>query len=104
MILSSVIQIPGSRSDRELGTQARKVIQMCDATPEDAFALKYDARNPFVLCNATFVPVYKGSMLARCAFCKVTAPAPIPLVAPRAVAQRVGCILCAGALPARSQG
>ena len=48
---------------------------MCDATPEDAFALKYDARNPFVLCNATFVPVYKGSMLARCAFCKVRASA-----------------------------
>ena len=89
----------------ELGTQARKVIQMCDATPDDAFTLKYDARNPFVLCNATFVPVYKGSMLARCAFCKVTAPRADP---PRCAACRRSArgvyILCAGALPARSQG
>ena len=27
----------------------------------DAVELKYDARNPFVTCNGTFEPIYKGS-------------------------------------------
>jgi coatomer protein complex subunit alpha (xenin) len=54
----------------EISTQARKVIQLAEAAPTDAFDYSYDERNPFVLCNAEFVPIYRGSPLLRCTFCK----------------------------------
>jgi len=54
----------------ELATEARKVVQLCDANPTDAFTLDYDERNPFVLCNISFVPIYRGSALLSCSYCK----------------------------------
>merc|ERR1711998_506568 len=54
----------------DISTQARKVIQLGEATPTDAFEYAYDERNPFVLCNATMVPIYRGSALVRCTYCK----------------------------------
>ncbi|KAL3910996.1 MAG: hypothetical protein SGPRY_008862, partial [Prymnesium sp.] len=50
--------------------QARKVIQICEATPTDAFEYRYDERNPFVVCNDSMVPIYRGSALVRCTYCK----------------------------------
>ena len=57
----------------EIATQARKVIQLCDASPGDAVPLAYDPRNPFVLCCVSFVPIYRGSALVRCSFCEAAA-------------------------------
>ena len=54
----------------DISTQARKVIQLAEATPTDAFTYAYDERNPFVLCNADFTPIYRGSALVRCTYCK----------------------------------
>ena len=54
----------------EIATQARKVIQLCDANPTDAFELKYDERNPFVVCNGSFEPIYRGSAVVNCTYCK----------------------------------
>ena len=55
---------------QEISTQARKVIQLCDANPTDAFKLDYDERNPFVICPISFVPIYRGSQMVRCTYCK----------------------------------
>lgn len=53
----------------EIATQARKVLRVCDQTPSDAQELNYNERNPFVVCNKTLSPIYKGSPLERCGFC-----------------------------------
>jgi len=53
----------------EIATQARKVLQLCEQNPGDAVPLEYDDRNPFVVCNASFTPIYKGSKLERCSYC-----------------------------------
>jgi len=55
---------------QEISTQARKVIQLCDANPGDAVKLDYDERNPFVTCAISFKPIYRGSPMARCSYCK----------------------------------
>jgi len=55
---------------QDISTQARKVIQLCDANPTDAFKLDYDERNPFVICPISFVPIYRGAQMERCSFCK----------------------------------
>jgi len=54
----------------DISTQARKVIQLGEATPTDEFEYRYDERNPFVVCNISFVPIYRGSALVRCTYCK----------------------------------
>jgi len=54
----------------DVSTQARKVIQKSEQSPTDAFEFDYDERNPFVLCNAEMVPIYRGSPLVRCTLCK----------------------------------
>jgi len=54
----------------EIATQARKVVQLCDASPSEAFSLDYDERNPFVVCNKTLTPVYRGTALLSCSYCK----------------------------------
>ena len=56
----------------DLATQARKVIQLSEQQPGDAFKFEYDERNPFVLCNATLTPIYRGSALVRCCLCKAS--------------------------------
>jgi coatomer protein complex subunit alpha (xenin) len=54
----------------EISTQARKVIQFGEAAAGDEFSFDYDERNPFVVCGISFVPIYRGSPMARCTFCK----------------------------------
>mgnify|MGYP002630633666 CR=1 FL=1 len=46
------------------------MIQLGDASPNDAFEYRYDERNPFVVCNASLIPIYRGSALVRCTYCK----------------------------------
>ena len=50
--------------------QARKVIQLAEANPTDAFEYRYDERNPFVVCNGSMLPIYRGSALVRSTYSK----------------------------------
>ena len=50
--------------------QARKVIQLGEANPTDAFEYRYDERNPFVVCNGSMLPIYRGSALVRSTYSK----------------------------------
>jgi len=54
----------------DISTQARKVIQLGEANPTDAFEYRYDERNPFVVCNGSFLPIYRGSALVRSTYSK----------------------------------
>lgn len=43
-----------------------QVIQRADQNPSEAFEYAYDERNPFAICNADLMPIYRGSaQLAR---------------------------------------
>ncbi|KAK3009080.1 hypothetical protein RJ639_013637 [Escallonia herrerae] len=39
---------------------ARQVLQAAERNMKDTSQLNYDFRNPFVVCGATYVPIYKG--------------------------------------------
>jgi len=45
----------------EVAQQTRKILQACDKNPTDAHELNYDEHNPFDICAASFVPIYKGA-------------------------------------------
>ncbi|KAG0488628.1 hypothetical protein HPP92_007439 [Vanilla planifolia] len=48
--------------------KARQVLQAC-GDKEDAHRLNYDYRNPFVVCGATFAPIYRGQKDVSCPYC-----------------------------------
>ncbi|GAB2291771.1 hypothetical protein Dimus_026025 [Dionaea muscipula] len=48
---------------------ARQVLQAAERNMVDAAELNYDFRNPFVVCGATFVPIYRGSKEVLCPYC-----------------------------------
>ena len=52
-----------------VATQAKQLLAACEKTPKDEVALAYDARNPFVTCAATLVPIYRGHKDAACPCC-----------------------------------
>eukprot|EP00850_Spirogloea_muscicola_P013255 SM000089S23811 [mRNA] locus=s89:157950:162915:- [translate_table: standard] len=52
-----------------VATKARQVLQACERTPKDEQQLNYDPRNPFVVCGATFTPIYRGSRDVSCPYC-----------------------------------
>merc|ERR1712137_95001 len=54
-----------------LTLQAKKVIAFAEKNSTNAHDLNYDERNPFVLCCASFTPIYKGSPSITCPFCQV---------------------------------
>lgn len=45
----------------DVAAQTRKILQACEAAPtqEDAHILTYDPLNPFEICAATYVPIYR---------------------------------------------
>merc|ERR1719356_319410 len=45
----------------EVAQQTRKILQACDKNPTDEHKLNYDEHNPFDICAASFVPIYKGA-------------------------------------------
>ncbi|KAJ4960831.1 hypothetical protein NE237_020741 [Protea cynaroides] len=49
--------------------KARQVLQACERNLKDANELNYDFRNPFVVCGATFVPLYRGQKYVSCPYC-----------------------------------
>ncbi|CAL9076488.1 unnamed protein product, partial [Musa acuminata var. zebrina] len=48
--------------------KARQVLQHA-GDKNDANQLNYDYRNPFVVCGATFVPIYRGQKDVSCPYC-----------------------------------
>ncbi|GMH13468.1 hypothetical protein Nepgr_015309 [Nepenthes gracilis] len=48
---------------------ARQVLQAAERNMTDAAQLNYDFRNPFVVCGATFVPIYRGQKDVSCPYC-----------------------------------
>lgn len=50
-------------------TKARQVLQVCERNLRDATQLNYDFRNPFVVCGATFTPIYRGQKEVSCPYC-----------------------------------
>uniref|UniRef100_A0A0C9RN30 Coatomer subunit alpha n=1 Tax=Wollemia nobilis TaxID=56998 RepID=A0A0C9RN30_9CONI len=52
-----------------IATKARQVLQVCEKQPRDATKLNYDFRNPFVVCGATFTPIYRGQKDVSCPYC-----------------------------------
>lgn len=47
-----------------------QVLQVCEKNPRDEMKLNYDPRNPFVVCGATYTPIYRGSRDVSCPYCK----------------------------------
>ncbi|KAK2971508.1 hypothetical protein RJ640_020914 [Escallonia rubra] len=48
---------------------ARRVLQAAERNMTDASELNYDFRNPFVVCGATYVPIYRGQKNVSCPYC-----------------------------------
>ncbi|KAI3959120.1 hypothetical protein MKX01_023796 [Papaver californicum] len=48
---------------------ARQVLQAAERNPKDETQLNYDFRNPFVVCGATYVPIYRGQKDVACPYC-----------------------------------
>ncbi|KAI3761230.1 hypothetical protein L1987_51642 [Smallanthus sonchifolius] len=51
------------------GQKARSVIQAAERNMRDSTQLNYDFRNPFVVCGATYVPIYRGQKDVLCPYC-----------------------------------
>ncbi|CAL0302546.1 unnamed protein product [Lupinus luteus] len=48
---------------------ARQVLAAAERNMNDATELNYDFRNPFVICGATYVPIYRGQKDVSCPYC-----------------------------------
>ncbi|KAL9229178.1 hypothetical protein vseg_004674 [Gypsophila vaccaria] len=48
---------------------ARQVLQAAERNMKDSTQLNYDFRNPFVVCGATYVPIYRGQKDVSCPYC-----------------------------------
>ncbi|KAK7259912.1 hypothetical protein RIF29_25527 [Crotalaria pallida] len=48
---------------------ARQVLIAAERNNTDATELNYDFRNPFVICGATYVPIYRGQKDVSCPYC-----------------------------------
>lgn len=48
---------------------ARQVLQAAERNMKDVSQLNYDFRNPFVVCGATYVPIYRGQKDVSCSYC-----------------------------------
>ncbi|KAL7617104.1 hypothetical protein Lser_V15G00638 [Lactuca serriola] len=48
---------------------ARSVMQAAERNMKDSTQLNYDFRNPFVVCGATYVPIYRGQKDVLCPYC-----------------------------------
>ena len=53
----------------KVAQQAKQVLQACERENKDEVELEYDSRNPFVVCAATFTPIYRGTADVACPTC-----------------------------------
>ncbi|KAI9312090.1 coatomer protein alpha subunit [Dichotomocladium elegans] len=52
--------------------EARQILAVCERTMHDEIQMNYDQYNPFVVCNISFEPIYKGSPKSDCPFCRAS--------------------------------
>ncbi|KAK7944327.1 hypothetical protein WMY93_000055 [Mugilogobius chulae] len=50
----------------DVAQQTRKILAACEKNLTDAHQLNYDAHNPFDLCAASYVPLYRGRPVEKC--------------------------------------
>ncbi|GFO24200.1 coatomer subunit alpha [Plakobranchus ocellatus] len=50
----------------DIAQQTRKILAACEKNPTDAHELKYDQHNPFDICAASYVPIYRGKPVVKC--------------------------------------
>ncbi|XP_059167634.1 coatomer subunit alpha-like [Physella acuta] len=50
----------------DIAQQTRKILAACEKNPADEQDLKYDQHNPFDICAASFVPIYRGKPVVKC--------------------------------------
>nr|XP_039274380.1 LOW QUALITY PROTEIN: coatomer subunit alpha-like [Styela clava] len=50
----------------QIAAQTRKIIAACDKNPRDTHELRYDAHNPFDICGASYLPIYRGKPVEKC--------------------------------------
>nr|XP_002131264.1 coatomer subunit alpha [Ciona intestinalis] len=50
----------------DVASQTRKIIAACDKNPIDTHELRYDAHNPFDICAASYIPIYRGKPVEKC--------------------------------------
>ncbi|CAL1531227.1 unnamed protein product [Lymnaea stagnalis] len=50
----------------DIAQQTRKILSACEKTPTDEHELKYDQHNPFDICAASYVPIYRGKPVVKC--------------------------------------
>jgi len=53
----------------DIATQAKKVAKNAEQVPKNEVPMKYDERNPFVICGISFTPIYKGTACIQCPYC-----------------------------------
>jgi len=53
---------------KEVAEQTRRILAACQKTPTNAHILLYDEFNPFDICSASYVPIYKGKPITKCQF------------------------------------
>ncbi|KAK6970166.1 coatomer subunit alpha [Biomphalaria glabrata] len=50
----------------DIAQQTRKILVACEKTLTDEHELKYDQHNPFDICAASYVPIYRGKPVVKC--------------------------------------
>ncbi|KNC53867.1 coatomer protein complex [Thecamonas trahens ATCC 50062] len=53
----------------KVAQKATQVHQVCSKNPTNAVDVDYQEFNPFVMCCATYTPIYAGSPSATCGYC-----------------------------------
>ena len=53
----------------KVAKKATQVHQVCSQNPTNAIEVDYQELNPFVMCCASFTPIYQGSPSITCAYC-----------------------------------
>ncbi|XP_022657939.1 coatomer subunit alpha-like [Varroa jacobsoni] len=56
----------------EVSQQIRKILMACEKTPQDNNPVQYDEHNPFDLCAASYVPIYRGKPEVHCPLCQAS--------------------------------
>ena len=67
-----LLDLPDSSAQgkSELHNKAQTVLQKSEQNARNEFKLNYDDRNPFEINCKSLDPIYRGSQLERCSFCK----------------------------------
>ncbi|XP_073024990.1 coatomer subunit alpha-1-like isoform X1 [Primulina eburnea] len=56
-------------SNENQARTARQVLLAAEKNMKDSAQLNYNFRNPFVICGATYVPIYRGQRDVSCPYC-----------------------------------